>query len=298
MGEEGLPLEETARARSRIAVFAAGLVAFFAVVELVRGVPNLGTLLAARAVWAGALLVSGRLVLAARGRATEALVAATVTLSIGALVVISLAQPGDFGSIGFLIAAPLLVAVLLPDAVGTVALAAILGTAAVAGVFFLRDGAGAAATYAFRAAAAGAVAVLGATNLARVRREEIRLAQERTRAVDALARSERRRAEVEPLVAAGSRAARAAHDMSNPLASIRVNLDWLREAAEENRLQTEEAEVLEVIIETRECVNRLGANLADFRAAARAAAPGAPPEPLTSSSSPDPSSPGSSPDRE
>jgi signal transduction histidine kinase len=273
MGQGELPLEETARSRSRIAVLAAGLIAVFAAAEVAQGVPNVGALLAARAAWVGALLVAARLLLRARGRATTALVAATVSVSVGALLVISLVQPGDVGSIAFLIAAPLLVAVLVPDAVGTVAAAAVLSTAAVAFLFATREGGLSAVTYGFRAAAAGAVAVLGATNLARVRRDELRIVEERARTAAALVRSERRRAEVEPLAVAGSRAARAAHDMSNPLASIRANLDWLRDAAEENRLQTEEAEVLEVIVEARACVELLGTNLADFRAAARAADP-------------------------
>lgn len=145
---------------------------------------------------------------------------------------------------------------------------------AVEGVFPLREGPGAArapVTYALHGAAACALAVLGAANLARVRRDEGRRAAEQARAVDALAQSERRRARAEPLAAAGSRAARAAHDMSNPLASLRANLDWLSDAAQENRLHSQEAEVLEVIVEARECVSRLGARLSDFRAAARAA---------------------------
>jgi signal transduction histidine kinase len=130
---------------------------------------------------------------------------------------------------------------------------------------------------ALRAAAAGAIAVLGVSKLARVRRtEELRLAQERALALDALARSEKRRAEAERLAVAGTTAARVAHDMSNPLASIRVNLDWLQEKVEEGRLEAEEDEVREVIRETRECVERLGANLADFRAAARGTPAAAP----------------------
>jgi signal transduction histidine kinase len=268
--DDRLPIETTRRARSRIALFAAGLVAAFAVLEALRGGPNAGTVLAARAVWIAALLAAARLVLAADGRWTRLLLLFNVGLTIGSLLVLSVARPADVGAVAFLIAAPMLVGVLLPDALGAVWFAAGLSTIAVGASFVLRGAPPVEVlAYAFRAAAAGAIAVLGATTLERVRRAEIRLAEERARAVDALERSERRRAEVEPLAAVGSSAARVAHDMSNPLASIRVNLDWLREVAEEGRLAADEAEVREVIRETRECVDRLGAGLADFRAAAR-----------------------------
>jgi signal transduction histidine kinase len=201
----------------------------------------------------------------ARARGRIALLAA-------GLVVLCVVRPADLGSVAFLVAAPLVVGVLLPDARGAVRVSAVLSTIAVGGAVLARvapflDALG----YALRAAASGALAVLGASTLARVRTEELRLAEERALAVDALAQSEKRRAEAEWLAAAGRTAARVAHDMSNPLASIRVNLEWLQEKAEDGRLEAEADEVREVIRETREGVDRLGANLADFRAAARGA---------------------------
>jgi signal transduction histidine kinase len=267
-----LPIEATARARSRIALVAAGFVVAFAILDVLRGGPSWELALGARAAWIAALVAASRLVLAAGGRATRALTAGSVLLSVGALFVLSVARPADFGSVAFLMAAPLLVGVLLPDARGAVWSSAALSTIAVIGALLARgapllDALG----YALRAAAAGAIAVLGAAMLARVRTDEIRLAEERALAVDALARSEKRRAEAERLAAAGSSAARVAHDMSNPLASLRVNLDWLQEKAEEGRLEAEADEVREVLRETRECVDRLAVNLADFRAAARSA---------------------------
>jgi signal transduction histidine kinase len=270
--DQGLPIDTTARARSRIALFTAGLVAAFALFEAIRGVPELRVVLAARAVWIAALLAAARLVLAARGPWTRVLTLAAVVVSVAALFVLSLVQGDRFGSIAFLFAAPLFVGVLLPDARSAVWIAAVLSTAGVGASFLLRGAPPAEALMcALRAASAGAVAVFGAAVLERVRRHEVRLAEERARVADALARSEQRRAEVEPLAAAGSSAARVAHDMSNPLASIRVNLDWLHEAVQERRLAAEDAEIAEVLRETRECVERLGANLRDFRAAARSA---------------------------
>jgi C4-dicarboxylate-specific signal transduction histidine kinase len=115
------------------------------------------------------------------------------------------------------------------------------------------------------------VAVLGAASSRKIRRAEIALAEERARALEALEKSERRQAEVEKLAAAGSRAAGVAHDMSNPLASMRCNLDWLRDAVDEGRLAADKDEIAQVIRETRECLDRLGQNLQEFRSVARTA---------------------------
>ncbi|MFT3917267.1 MAG: histidine kinase dimerization/phospho-acceptor domain-containing protein [Anaeromyxobacteraceae bacterium] len=104
-----------------------------------------------------------------------------------------------------------------------------------------------------------------------MRAAEIGLAADRARALEALAASQQRQVEVEQLAAAGTKAASCAHDMSNPLASMRCNLDWLREAAEQDRLEADRGEVLEVIQETRECLDRLGHQLQDFRTIARTA---------------------------
>lgn len=191
---------------------------------------------------------------------------AAALASVAALFVLALVLTRSGGA--FLFAAPLLVAVLVPEAVRSVLAIAAATTVATAALFALR-GAPAidVALHAAQAAVAGAFAVIGCLSVARVRRAERALETERLRAVEALERSERRCAEVELLAAAGSRGARLAHDLSNPLASMRANLEWLDGVGQAGRLHLEEAEVLDVVGETRACVERVAEQVREFRSA-------------------------------
>jgi signal transduction histidine kinase len=267
-----LPIESSARVRSRIA-FAAGVILLvFAGAEALRGGPALGAVLSARLVWALALLAASHLLLHGEERSSEALITACFVLSVVALTVLTVMGGSRSAAGAYLITAPLVFAALLPGAVRALLVASVVTALAAAGSeVLLGHGAGDAAMNALRAIASGVVAVLGAVSAERIRRAEIALAEERARALEALERSERRQAEVEGLAAAGSKAAGVAHDMSNPLASIRCNLDWLRETAEEGRLESDREEAVQVIRETRECLDRLGQNLQEFRTVARSA---------------------------
>jgi signal transduction histidine kinase len=60
-----------------------------------------------------------------------------------------------------------------------------------------------------------------------------------------------------------------AHDMANPLASLRSNLEWLRDALEEGRLPRDEAEAREVLRDAREATERLRVDVGALRAAGR-----------------------------
>jgi signal transduction histidine kinase len=62
-----------------------------------------------------------------------------------------------------------------------------------------------------------------------------------------------------------------AHDMSNPLASLRSNLEWLRDALEAGRLEApaDQAEAREVLRDAREAAERLRADVGALRAAGR-----------------------------
>jgi signal transduction histidine kinase len=233
---------------------------------------HLAVVLPARLSWALALLAASWLLRRGAQRFTEALVTACFLVSVGALLVLSVVKGRGSPAVAYLVIAPILFAVLAPDAVRGLAVAsAVTMVAAAATELLLGGGPAEAALNAVRAFASGAVAVLGAVSATRTREAEIRLAGERARALEALELSERRQAEVAKLAAAGSRAAGVAHDMSNPLASLRCNLDWLREAAEGNRLEEERDETVQVIRETRECLDRLGQNLQEFRSVARTA---------------------------
>lgn len=86
-----------------------------------------------------------------------------------------------------------------------------------------------------------------------------------------------------PGAAAAARAtvAAVAHDMSNPLASLRSNLEWLRDALEEGRLEApaEQAEARAVLRDAREAAERLRVDVGALRAAGRGEEPQAPPPP-------------------
>jgi signal transduction histidine kinase len=119
---------------------------------------------------------------------------------------------------------------------------------------------------------------MGSVLQERARRTEIALAEERAHAMAALAASERRRAEAEPLAAAGSRAVAAAHDMSGPIAAIRANLGWLDEALRDGRVSAADEELPAVVREARAAVEALVRALGDLRRASdvakRTRAPG------------------------
>jgi signal transduction histidine kinase len=78
---------------------------------------------------------------------------------------------------------------------------------------------------------------------------------------------------------ARSTVAAVAHDMSNPLASLKSNLEWLRDALEEGRLEAPEdqAEAREVLRDAREAAERLRVDVGALRAAGRGEDPQAHP---------------------
>jgi signal transduction histidine kinase len=63
--------------------------------------------------------------------------------------------------------------------------------------------------------------------------------------------------------------------MSNPLASLKSNLEWLRDALEAGRLDAPEdqAEAREVLRDAREAAERLRADVGQLRAAGRGESP-------------------------
>jgi signal transduction histidine kinase len=68
-----------------------------------------------------------------------------------------------------------------------------------------------------------------------------------------------------------------AHDMSNPLASLKSNLEWLRDALEAGRLDADQAEAREVLRDAREAAERLRVDVGQLRAAGRGETPPAQP---------------------
>lgn len=84
-----------------------------------------------------------------------------------------------------------------------------------------------------------------------------------------------------PAAAAAERAtvAAVAHDMSNPLATLKANLEWLRDALDEGRLSggPNDSEAREVLRDAREATERLRADVGALREVGRGN--GVPPPP-------------------
>jgi signal transduction histidine kinase len=261
-------MQVTTRAHAMGAVVAAAGVLALGAWDLHRGAPHLEVVLAARATWAAALLGLAAYALRARERQLPLPCAIAAVASVAALAALAWADgAAGTGSITYLVAAPLFVALFVPDprVAAAGAAAALAGTVAVGAALDLP--AAAIARVATRSAFAGAFAVFGSWVQDRSRRQELSLARERARAVEALAASERRRLETEPLAAAGSRAVRAAHDMSGPIAAIRSNLDWLDEALRSGRLSAADDEVSSAVEDGRAAVEALVRALQELRRA-------------------------------
>ncbi len=261
----GLPIQTTARARSAAALAAAGFVAAFGALDLAHGSPDLLLQLSARLVWIAALVVASRLALR-EGRSIALPAVLAAGCSVVALSVLAYADGCKAGgSAMFLLAAPLFVAVLLPDLV-SVAIFTAAASAAGTGLVFALLGRSAddVAVATVRAVFAGAFAIFGTALQARVRRGEVGVAEK-------LAASEQLRAAAEPLAAAATKAGVLAHDMSTPLATVKSNLEWLWEAAHDGRIRVDEPEIIAVLDDARAATDRLREGVGELRQAARQA---------------------------
>jgi signal transduction histidine kinase len=91
----------------------------------------------------------------------------------------------------------------------------------------------------------------------------VELATERARreAAERLAESERQRAEVERLAEVGRLAARVAHEVNNPLAAVKSNVQWLGHPD----AQTDASERAEVVADTLRCVDRIVSSVESVR---------------------------------
>lgn len=266
-----LPGESTALIRSGARLCAAALIFALGMRNVQVPGTHPGLVLALFVVWMAVLLASARPTRKVSGPSEWAMLFFFL-VSVVALALLAVYSSEPILARFFLIAAPLAFFSLEPLA--PYALVAASGATLVAS-FVVPLVSGQGFSQAAQSAACGLassfMALLGAASIRRVRSAEIALAEEHQRTVAALLEKEKRLAEVERLAAAGSKAARVAHDMANPVASMRCNLEWLCEAVSQDRLDSDRAEVVEVMKETRECLDRLLAQLQDFRVLARAA---------------------------
>jgi len=110
-----------------------------------------------------------------------------------------------------------------------------------------------------------AVAAYGGAAYRRIRTREAAAVDQRTDALDALARSERERAKAERLAAVGVLADGVAHEVNSPLASLRSNIH----VASEDLLAGRLSEAREALQDADECASRINAIVTNLRAASR-----------------------------
>jgi signal transduction histidine kinase len=213
--------------RRRTLVFAALLVASCYLIDLFQ--PRLAEVAAVRAAWIAAILLTAALQRPERGRLATFASYAGSTLT-GVAVVAIVALDGGTASIyaGMLIATPFAVLVAMAE----LPLAAALnGAILVAGGAAIRLGEGQPAeqivSWLLLSTVMTALATWGTVAARRAWRTEVAAEQARRRAQEALAESERQRVEAEGLAEVGRLAAQVAHEVNNPLAVVKANVQWL-----------------------------------------------------------------------
>jgi two-component system NtrC family sensor kinase len=105
---------------------------------------------------------------------------------------------------------------------------------------------------------------------AQVAEHEVRLERERREALEKLARTERHRTQSEKLATVGRLAASVAHEINNPLAFVRSNLEFLqREVASWPASEDSRKEADEILEETRAGLERIRQIVSDLRGFSR-----------------------------
>jgi len=250
------------RYRRRTLVFGACLVASCYAIDLFQ--PNFVAVALLRAAWIAVILGCAALQRPEQGaRAGAAALAASLATGVGVVAIV--AVDGGTGSIyaGMLLAAPyavLVAMVELPLAAALTGLLCVLGGAAIR----LEEGQGASAIgcWLLLSGVMTALATWGTVAARRAWRLEVAVEQERGRAVARLAETERL-AEVVRL------ARQVAHEVNNPLAAARANVEWLCQEPPAR----EGGEHAEVLADTLEGLNRIAKAVARLQASARGAGP-------------------------
>jgi len=239
--------------RLRTLRFAALLVAASYAIDWFQ--PRFAEVALVRALWIGALLVTASLQRTDRPRLAT-FGSYLCSIATGFAVVAIVALDGGTASIfqGMLLATPFAVLVAMAE----LPLAAALnGAICVAGGTAIRIAEGQpgvqVASWLLLSSVMSALATWGTVAARYAWRAEVAAEKARLKAQEALAESERQRAAGEQLAEVGRLAARVAHEVNNPLAVVKANVQWLGTSAE-----TEDAqERHEVVADTLASVERI-----------------------------------------
>lgn len=195
---------------------------------------------AARLVWAGFFVVVALLATRMKPENLDWSTAVAAVVSTAAWSTLAWHTGGSSSPyLAAMVALPLIFGVLAPDSVraSVIATASILvGFVVVLGL----EGAdlGVAAASITLALLMGGISIVGAVAYRRLREAEVGVSRDRERALEELAVSESRRLKAERMAIIGRLSSKIAHELNNPLAFVKSNLDFL---AEEHRCDRAEA---------------------------------------------------------
>ncbi|HEY0840767.1 MAG TPA: ATP-binding protein, partial [Vulgatibacter sp.] len=209
----------------------------------------------ARVAWAGYFLAIASMATRMKPEHLDWSTAIGAAVSTAAWSVLAWRTGGSAGPfLAAMVALPLLFGVLAPDSVRSSMVAStsvVLGYAIVLGL----EGAGIGVAIASLslAVAMGAISIVGAVAYRRLRRAEVAVSRDRERALEDLAVSESRRLKAERMAIIGRLSSKLAHELNNPLAFVKSNLEFL---AEEHHCEREES-IGPAIADSREGLDRI-----------------------------------------
>jgi signal transduction histidine kinase len=258
---------EAARIAFRRRAFLVGAVLLLLYLPLDLRLPAAGAVVAWRLAWILLILVAALAQRPEHPRFSRvALGAAIIGSGAGAVAVVNLAGGTQGGRFGFLLAFPAAVLVLFPEApLAIAALAAICLAGGVGAIHAEGRDLWFAVEWGVVFAAVAALASVGAVGYRRLRRSELEAQEAQHQALQRLAEQERRQTETEHLASLGQLVAGVAHDIANPLAYVRTNLEALRE-------DRPELAATEPLRDALHGVARIGEIVSDLRGRARAGA--------------------------
>lgn len=207
------------------------LVALWLLFDLLSPAPA-RAMLVSRFLWSAALLAAGLLQRPERPRlAAWSTTAAAVASAAGAVVVVANRSDMLVPGLGFLQALPLIALAVTPWMTSSGLIISAITLPGGVAIMLRRGTAGAAEITEWAVLGTFSAVAAAYCTRANVREARRRIEAERgrARALEGLAESERRRGQSDRLAIAGWLTTGVAHEMNNPLAFVRSNLEWLRD---------------------------------------------------------------------